>query len=199
MKPPSPLMARTGVLDAQCGRKAPAEIVLIARRDVGARPIDRIGQPGREAHLGHFLHENAILRQRGPDRVQKADEGAEASELEPELSLPRHHILAPRWARLIILRDEVNQAAQDRLGVAHQGDRGRLPARRLLRIGVKADHREVVIHAPLVERDVQMRADPEHSVGLSPQLVPERQGHAHGIARVEDATAAPKGQDRGLQ
>ncbi len=98
-----------------------------------------------------------------------------------------------------MLRQEVDEAAQDRLGVTHQGHGGRLEARRLLGIGIDADHREVVVQAPLVERVVQVGADGEHHVGLGPFLVPERERHAQGIAGIEHAAAAPEGQHRGLQ
>jgi len=95
--------------------------------------------------------------------------------------MPRGHVLAPRRARLIVLRDEGEQAAQDRLCIAHQGDRrwaGTVPA--------PADRhraeapREGRHPRPIGERDVQMGADPDDDVGLRPFLMPEREASRSG-------------------
>ena len=53
-----------GRLRAERGSVAPAEIVLIARREKGARRIGREGEAARKADLRDLVDENAVVRQR---------------------------------------------------------------------------------------------------------------------------------------
>ena len=99
----------------------------------------------------------------------------------------------------VVRRQHVEQAPQDRLGVADQRDRRLVQAAGLLRIGVDADDLEVLVDAPLPELDQHAGADAEHHVGLAPQLVAERQRHAQRIAAVEHAAAAAIAEHRRLQ
>ena len=69
----------------------------------------------------------------------------------------------------------VDQAAQDRLGVADERHRGRREPFRLLRIGIDADDGEIGIDAPVRVAMEEPRADAEHDVGFAPQLAAERQ------------------------
>jgi len=67
------------VLSAERGRVAPAEIVLIAGRKESARRVDREGEAGDEADLGHLVDEDAVLRQFGPDGIEEGELGASLS------------------------------------------------------------------------------------------------------------------------
>ena len=60
-----------GVLRTERGGKAAAQIVLIAGRQEGARPIDRESEPRGEAELCHLVDKNAVLRQLGADCVDR--------------------------------------------------------------------------------------------------------------------------------
>ncbi len=96
-------------------------------------------------------------------------------------------------------RQHVEQAAQDRLCRADQRDRGFGEPRRLLRIGIDADDREIAVDAPMQEWHVQMRAHGQHHVRLGPQVAADRQVDRERIAIVEHAAAAAVGEDRRLQ
>ena len=61
------------VLRAEGGRISPSEIVLIARRKIGARLQDWKAQTAGEPDLGDLVDEDAVGGQRGADGVQKAD------------------------------------------------------------------------------------------------------------------------------
>src|ERR1700719_1889638 len=68
-KPPSPVIDSTGTSRrAQRGGEAVAQIVLIAGREKGPRPINRKGEASREAKLRHLVDENTIVRQLRTDR-----------------------------------------------------------------------------------------------------------------------------------
>src|SRR5208282_4146631 len=61
-----------GRLDAEGCAEAPAEIVLVAGRKEGARLEHRKGEAGDEADLRHLVDEDAVLRERRPDRLEEA-------------------------------------------------------------------------------------------------------------------------------
>ena len=72
--------------------------------------------------------------------------------------------------------------------------------RRLFRVGIHRDDREIVVDAPHRVLEEQPRADRQHHVGLAPQLVAERQRHGERIAAIEHALAAAEAaQHRRLQ
>ncbi len=79
-----------------------------------------------------------------------------------------------------------------RIGAASPDECDRRGAvfRRLVRIGVDRDDRQVVVHAPHGVLEEQPRADREHHVGFAPQFVAERQRDGERIAAVEHALAA---------
>ena len=85
------------------------------------------------------------------------------------------------------------------LRVADQSRGGLVQPARLLRVGVDADHLELLVHAPLAELDQHARAHAQHDVGFAPELVRERQRHAERIAAVEHAAAAAIAEHRRLQ
>ena len=58
-------------LDAERGGVAPAERALIAGRDEGARPIDRIAEARGVAELGDLVDQDARPRQSAPDGGEK--------------------------------------------------------------------------------------------------------------------------------
>ena len=64
--------------------------------------------------------------------------------------------------------ERVDEAAQDRRGVAGERDGGLADAIRLFRIGIDAHDLEIVVHAPLMEAVEQPRADAEHEIGFAP-------------------------------
>ena len=99
----------------------------------------------------------------------------------------------------MVARKCVDQATQDRSGIADQRRCRTREAFRLLGIGIDADDGKLRIHAPLRKAVEQPRADAEHHVGLAPQFAAERQRDAQRIAAVEHAAAAPIGQHRRLQ
>ena len=100
----------------------------------------------------------------------------------------------------VVRRQHVEQAAQDRLGVADQRDGRLVQARRLLRIGVDADDRRGSSSMPHCWSWISMRVPTaEHHVGLAPQFVAERQRHAEWVAAVEHAAAAAIAEHRRLQ
>ena len=95
MKPPSPAIdstARRGraCLDTERGSKAPAEIVLIAGRQERARRIAERRGAWRN-RLGDLVDENAVLRQRGADRLEEG---------ELRLELPMRSANQARWPHL---------------------------------------------------------------------------------------------------
>src|SRR6185312_13539257 len=62
---------RPRVLSAKRGRKAPAEIVLVAGREEGARLVHGEEQAGRKADLRDLVDIDAVLRQLGAYRVEE--------------------------------------------------------------------------------------------------------------------------------
>ena len=205
MKPPSPEIATTGtsrprVLRAERGGKTPAEIVLIARRDVGARLVDREGEARGKADLGDLVDENAVLRQFGADRVEEGDLRREfwrgACATPP--GAPR--ISAVREARLALCAGS-SSSRRCRIGAASPVSATAGLCSRSCSSGSASTRTivELAVDAPLPELDEQARADREHHVGLAPQIAAERQRDAQRIAAVEHAAAAPIGEHRRLQ
>ena len=117
-------------------------------------------------------------------------------------SLPCRSIISSRRdgrARLCAV-ERVDQAAQDRLGVADERDRGRRKRSGSSGSASIRIDRERVVDAPLVERPVNSRVPiPSTTSASRPQLMAERQRHAEWIAAVEHAAAAPEGHHRRLQ
>ena len=56
-------LVRIGDLDAERGREAGAERTLVARRDEGARLVDRKAVPGSETDLRQLVDDDRIRRQ----------------------------------------------------------------------------------------------------------------------------------------
>ena len=54
---------------------------------------------------------------------------------------------------MLVLRQRVDQLAQDRRGIADQRDGGLVLARRLFRVGIDADDLEVLVDAPCRHAD----------------------------------------------
>ncbi len=61
------------MLRAERGGKAPAQRILKAGRDIGARLVDRERPPRGENHLRDVFDENAVFGQFGADRFEKGD------------------------------------------------------------------------------------------------------------------------------
>ncbi len=135
-------------------------------------------EPRGEAELGDLVDENAVLGQFGADRVEES-RSAERWSWPCRwriCGVPLLHLRLAGRALGVVRRQRVDQAAQDRAGVADQRDR-RAAANRsgFLGIGVDADDGEVRVGAPLRERVEQAGADGEHHIGLAPQFAAERQ------------------------
>ena len=92
---------------------------------IGARPVDRIGD--RAAKPIWVTSSTKMPSSGSSARMasRKPSWGPSLARRWRELGLPRRHLVAPRRARAGCARAEVDEAAQDRLGVADQRDRGR--------------------------------------------------------------------------
>ena len=187
------------ILGAERGGKAEAEIVLIAGRQVGARPVDRKGETGGKTDLRDLVDEDAVFRQFGADRREVGELRRELGQALVHARMAPAHLLGARRPPPVVRRQHVEQAAQDRLCRPDQRDRGFGEPRRLLRIGIDANDRKVAVDAPMQEWHVQVRAHGQHHVRLGPQVAADRQVDRERIAIVEHAAAAAIGEDRRLQ
>src|SRR5262249_60629848 len=134
----------------------------------------------------------AVLGQSGADRIEVADLRGELGEARAQLRLALAHLFAARGARGVVRRKRFDEPPQDRLGVADERDRRAADALRLLGIGIDADHRELVVDAPLLEAVEQARADAQHDLRLAPQIVAAPQRDAQPRAGAEDAAPPPE-------
>ena len=78
--------------------------------------MDRKQQPRGEADLGHLVDEDAVLGQLRADGVEKGDLRRKLVEAPAHRGLPFLHLGAA--GRAAVRRERVDQAAQDRAGVA---------------------------------------------------------------------------------
>ena len=67
-----------------------------------------------------------------------------------QLCLALHHLVTARGARAVVGGQGVDEAAQDRRGIADEPDRRLTHALRLLGVEIDADDREVVVDAPVL-------------------------------------------------
>src|SRR3954464_2631534 len=88
------------VLRAERGRIAPAEIVLIARREKGARLVDGEGEARRKADLRHLVHEDTVFGQLGSDRFKDRKLWREYGKSFAPSRLPLVHLVFARFAFL---------------------------------------------------------------------------------------------------
>ena len=188
-----------GILRAERGGKAVAQIVLIAGRQEGARPIHRKGEPRGEAELCHLVDKNAVLRQLGANCRKIVELRRELRQPLAHAVMAFAHLVGARWPARVVGRQKIEQSLQDRPGIPDQRDLWFGDARRRFRIHVDGNDSEVAIEAPLQERHVQMRTDAEHHVRFGPQFVAERQVDRKRIAIAQHAAAAAIGENRRLQ
>src|SRR4029450_4492913 len=77
------------MLRAERGGVAPTEVVLIAGRKEGPRPIDRKQEPGGKTDLGDLVDEDAFLGKLRANRVEKGDLRRKLFESSAHLGFPR--------------------------------------------------------------------------------------------------------------
>ncbi|MCZ7656468.1 MAG: hypothetical protein M5U07_00765 [Xanthobacteraceae bacterium] len=106
----------------------------------------------------------------------------------PRLTLDQ--LLAPGGSLRVVARQHIDEPAQDRCGIADQRHRRWHDARGFLGIRIDPDDRQVVVDAPLGQREEQPRADGQHDIGFAPELASERQRDAQRIAALQHALAA---------
>src|SRR5512135_1087466 len=147
------------MLRAECGGKTPTQRVLITGRKKRARLVNRKYQPGGKTDLRYLIDKNAVLGKFGADGVEECDlRGKLLHPLAPN-RLPLPQLRLARGALVIVRRQFGEKALQNRLGVAGQRHCGSVQAIVFLRIGVKADHGEIAIDAPMLDREKEPRAD----------------------------------------
>ena len=88
------------------------------------------------------------------------------------------------------LRQVLAQAFEDRRRVPCDGDVGRANPFHLGRIDIDLHDRELVVHSPGIDRELEPRPDRQHHVSLGPQRVPAGQYVAERMTLVEHALAA---------
>ena len=141
--------------------------------DVGARLVDREGQPADIADLRQILDINAVIRQFGADRCEVFALRAERLfEARRGLRLQRLQVGAARWP---LRRQCLGQRRECVLGVGDDADRRARDASDLDRVEVDADHLDVGVEAPARLRLVEAAADRQHDIGPRPQIVPGEQ------------------------
>ena len=187
------------VLRAERGGEAPAEIVLIARREKGPRLVDREGEPRGEADLRDFVDEDAVLRQFGADRFEEGDLRRELVEALAPCGLALLHLGRARRPLGVVRRQRGEQAAQDRRGVADQRDGRLVQAVVLLGVGIDADDRRARVDAPVPELGSSRVPTPSTTSASPHSSRPSGSVDAERIAAVEHAAAAPIGEHRRLQ
>src|SRR4029453_8731729 len=102
------------MLRAERGGVAPTEVVLIAGRKEGPRPIDRKQEPGGKTDLGDLVDEDAFLGKLRANRVEKGDLRRKLFESSAHLGLPLLHFRAAGGT--VVDRGGVPQGAPKRLG-----------------------------------------------------------------------------------
>src|SRR5581483_7279927 len=108
-----------GMLRAERGGIAPAEIVLVAGRQERARAIDRHGDAGGKTNLRDVVDVNAVVRQRGADGIEKGKLGRElALQTSAKPGLPLKHFVTALGAARVRKRERVDEPAQHWGGVA---------------------------------------------------------------------------------
>src|SRR4029077_15539449 len=100
--------------------KTPAERVLIARREKGARLVDRKGDPRGKTDLRDLVDENSVLGQFGADRFEKRDLRGDFFQALAPRRLPLLHLGFTRGALGVMRRQFLLKALQDRRGIAGQ-------------------------------------------------------------------------------
>ncbi len=113
-----------GGLGAQRRAEAPAEIVLVAGRQEGARLLDRQRHARGEADLRDLVDEDAVLGQCRTDRLQERELRLQSREALGQPGAVAFQLLGARMARPIVPGQGRDQGAQLRSGVADQRDVG---------------------------------------------------------------------------
>src|SRR5262249_12845067 len=159
-----------------------------ARVDVGARRIDRKGDAADIADLGQILDINAVIRKFGADRIEIfALRPERRLEPRPGLDLQFLHRIP---ARGVLGRPEgTGERSQRLLRIGNDANRWPDDAGDLDRIEVDADDLEVAIEPPAGLRLVEPRADREHDIDATPQVMAGQEVLRQVMAVADNALA----------
>src|SRR5262249_22970102 len=116
--------------------------------------------------LGDLIDEDAVLGQFRSDRVEKADLRGELVEAPAHPGLPLLHVRAA--GRAMMRGERIDQATQDRRGIADEGDRGPGESFRLVGISMDANDAKLSVDPPVRVPENQPWPHPEHHAGLAP-------------------------------
>ena len=186
-------------LDAQRRWKSEAQRALIAGPDIGAGVIHGIDRPGGEADLSQFFDEDAVLAQLLANHLEECPLGRQEGAFGVPRGLSGSHLISARGPRRVGSGHRVNQWPQCVFRAGGDGNVGGPDPVVGGRIDFDPDHRQVVVHPPLLERHPEIGTDRQDHVGVLPERVRFGGDQAQVVPAVEHTSTGPIRHHRSLE